>query len=125
MDHVQVVCNGCQAKSELPAQSSNGKVQISFRASQHKARSKGDKQDCEYGAPQMQAVVAMPKPGATKMACKKRLTIKRPTCRRRCRSHRSETPLGGGSVSRSGQKPCTLSGNSTPMPYMYMSHVCG
>ena len=74
---VQVVCNGCQATFELPAQSSIRKVQISFKASLHKTLRR-DGIVCEYGAPkQMQTTVTMPLPGATKMACLGRLTIKR------------------------------------------------
>ena len=72
VDHVEVVCNGCKAESKVPAQQCNGKVQISFRTSLHK-------KDCEYVGRCLQASVTnMPTPGATKVACNGRLTIKRP-----------------------------------------------
>ena len=77
MGVVQVVCNGCQAHSEVPAQSSHAYVQITFAATLHKTLRRNGIA-CEYGAPKMQATVAMPLPGATKMACLGRLTIKRP-----------------------------------------------
>ena len=77
MGVVQVVCNGCQAHSEVPAQSSRAYVQITFAATKHKTLRRNGIA-CEYGTPKMQTRLTMPNPGETKVACSGRLTIKRP-----------------------------------------------
>ena len=77
MGVVQVVCNGCQAHKEVPAQAVNAYVGITFAASLHKTLRRNGIA-CEYGAPKMQTQGTMLKPGETKVACTGRLTIKRP-----------------------------------------------